>query len=169
MSKKPQGKGKDEEVIQSPALDVNNVVVLEANDNHQFIVDKNCARLSRLVKSVLNAIQSNTFTETLDVASRTSAIVSVAELIPRPAAATSASQDAADVAALAHSPHQPNSLPVVHLKFLSSTQLEKAVAFMYYKYKFDHEAEKKPQVLFPNPISTKESMEWIAIASLLQL
>lgn len=163
MSKKQAGKGKEEEPVVSPAIDPSVFVILESCDGERFFVDRNCARLSRLCRSVLNTLESNTPTNTIEVCSSIVSYSPTSELVARPDADQQGS-------AVASSSSSALTYPCVRLNFLSSTQLLKAISFMHYKYRFDSEAEKKPQLIFPKgPPQGRDALEWAAIATMLQL
>jgi hypothetical protein len=125
MASKKGGKQTDEPPP-PVTVDPNHFVGLESGDGHVFIVDRNCAKISKICKSVLQnaALPASTGVE---------------------------------VRLAGHS-----QMPYLTFPFLTAQQLERAIRFMYYKYKNDSEpVESRPAFDNSNPA------ELLAIATLM--
>jgi hypothetical protein len=137
MSKKD--KKAHDEPIPPPPFDPSCFVVLRSYDGHRVFLDRNLCRISRVLKKLLNAAANN--------------VIGQGEERLFPATEfeiTSERIGGTDV-------------PLVHAHCFTGDQLELAARFMAYKYKNDHEGEKKP---LPSCVETGAA---IAVAVALQL
>ncbi|CUF99546.1 Hypothetical protein, putative [Bodo saltans] len=172
MSKKVAAKGaKEEEGPQAPVFDPSTFVALESSDGDCLLLDRNCARLSRLLKQVLqdpnpsNQIEYSVSTLTFPIAPELLAKQPVtAATSPDPSTSLEGGADSA----------APNTLtyPLIKIHALNSEQLSHAVAFMHYKYRYDSEAEKKTSTVFGGSGAVPrgiDGLRWAAVAHILLL
>lgn len=131
MSKKV--KSALDEPIASPPFDPSVMVKLVSGDGHAFFVDRNAARVSKLLKQGIANIQ---------------------QAGASPPLANGVSVD------------EFNGIPVISFEFLSSAQLQRAIKFMMYKYRYDADAEHRAPFDFG---TAAESIEMLSVAALLQM
>lgn len=145
MSKKPKA---SDEGPAAPAIDPANFVILESADGHRFLVDKNCAKVSRLIKQALGSIALGDpmHTNELQCSQSTWGRPSSSALDANSSSSTSA------------------TYTLVRLLAVDAAQLEEGIRFGHYKYRYDQESDKRP----PCPMLAQGG-KFAPVACLLQL
>ena len=139
-----------EEVPTSPAFDLTHYVKLISGDGTVFFADRNCAKVSKLIQSCLDIILNNVRPNT------PSTMLPSHEVTIKFASIISSNTSAGLL-----------TIPEIQIHFLNSLQLEEALRFGYFKYRYDGEAvERRAPFLF-SPLL--DHLEIASIGMLLQM
>jgi hypothetical protein len=176
MSKKVAAKGvKEEEGPQAPVFDPSTFVALESSDGDCIFLDRNCARLSRLLKQVL---QDANPSDQIEYSVSTITFPIAPELLAKqtaPVTAATSPDPSTSLDGVDSCPPAPSTItyPLIKIHALNTEQLSHAVSFMHYKYRYDGEADKKTTTVFgasggavPRGL---DGLRWAAVAHVLQL
>mgnify|MGYP001564730796 CR=1 FL=1 len=136
MSKGKKG-GVDESaaVVASAHFDASAFMIrLVSNDEHVFIADRNCVKVSKLFKQVLTSAQAGTGDE-IDGVSYEAPSLHTSVAVP----ASQAVDPAPGTTVSGTSPLVPAALGTLRVSMLNAEQLQFALKFMYTKYRFDND------------------------------
>lgn len=114
-----------------PPVDQSNIspatyVRLVSREGHEFLVDRECAKVSRLIKHYLNSQQQG--------GSGGSAPASVKEVVM-------------------DEYQQEGAMTVVRFPYTSAQLLEKTVQYFYFKHRYESDPENRPQFHVPFEIA----------------
>jgi hypothetical protein len=163
MSKK--AKGHAEELVAPPPFDPTVMVRLIASDDYVFYVDRNCARISKVVRNLVPAAPSAAAPGAAALTIDTAAAGKQTNSKPAPPG-----QEVAFLVDPASAAAAPDTLGLATVKFpfLTAKQLETAIKFMCYKYRYDSDApDHRPPM--PSPATPQEQLELLSLAMHLQI
>ncbi len=158
MSKGKKG-GDDAALPQYNPFDPSYMVRIVTRDEASFIVDRNCAKVSKLFRAAL----AGTPVDPTDG-------IAFDPVPPTPPPALTPPQ-AGEASAPTPAAKGPASLPTIHVAFLDAAQMGLALKFMYHKYKVDSELvapTAAPPALMPAAVAASPPTELLCIAALLQ-